>query len=292
MSTRFRKAQKLQQRPPDPTKRTHHSSSNEAAGYTTPQGSGDVSVEPSTTVEFATVGIKGFLDFDPRPTFVVTQDSDLEGEMEPIFANIALRSNIQLIKGLSIKTKYNTPQSSPKLSTTEFRAWLKEISQLEYHAQSDSATFSFWGFLWTAFILHGKWLIVSGSNREVKSISGVVPVRSDSSSGRRTDTQKSADSPSISDDDILDQESPLDAPARSLFMSGVTPDWTLPQPSNDLSPHVIFARSIDWGSTPLGDMSTWSPEFRQVACLLMANPHPAALFVCVSLSVLPLLAFL
>ena len=61
-------------------------------------------------------------------------------------------------------------------------------------------------------------------------------------------------------------------------MSGFTPDWTLPQPEHDLSPHIIFARSIDWSATALGDMSTWTPEFRQVVCLLVANPHPAAVF--------------
>jgi hypothetical protein len=37
-----------------------------------------------------------------------------------------------------------------------------------------------------------------------------------------------------------------------------TPDWTLPNPEGDLSPHVIFARSVDWSVTPLGDMNTWS----------------------------------
>lgn len=57
-----------------------------------------------------------------------------------------------------------------------------------------------------------------------------------------------------------------------------TPDWTVTHPEGDLAPHVIFARSIDWSTTPLGDMSTWSREFRQICNHLMANPHPAALF--------------
>ena len=61
-------------------------------------------------------------------------------------------------------------------------------------------------------------------------------------------------------------------------MTPGTSDWTLREPKGDLSPHLIFARSIDWSSTPLGDMSTWTPEFRQVTNLLMGNPHPAALF--------------
>ncbi|KAF2436260.1 aerobic respiration control sensor protein arcB [Tothia fuscella] len=55
-------------------------------------------------------------------------------------------------------------------------------------------------------------------------------------------------------------------------------DWTADKPRGTLSNHVLFARTIKWASTPLGAMNSWSPEFRQVANLLMANPHPAALF--------------
>lgn len=54
-------------------------------------------------------------------------------------------------------------------------------------------------------------------------------------------------------------------------------DWTL-QPLELLPPHVAFTRAIDWGSTPIGPIETWSREFRQVVNLLMADPHPAAIF--------------
>lgn len=64
---------------------------------------------------------------------------------------------------------------------------------------------------------------------------------------------------------------PVPSPQGTLiepsFTTPGTPDWILANPKGDLSPHVIFARSIDRGSTPLGDMSTWSPSFRQVANL-------------------------
>jgi hypothetical protein len=53
--------------------------------------------------------------------------------------------------------------------------------------------------------------------------------------------------------------------APSLFyISNTGSQSTLAQPEGFLSPHVMFARSIDWASTPLGDMSTWSAELRQV----------------------------
>ncbi|KAF2447736.1 aerobic respiration control sensor protein arcB [Karstenula rhodostoma CBS 690.94] len=56
------------------------------------------------------------------------------------------------------------------------------------------------------------------------------------------------------------------------------PDWTAAKPQGVLTEHMMFARNVDWITTPLGSMDTWSVEFREVANLLMKNPHPAALF--------------
>ncbi|KAK7193706.1 hypothetical protein DPSP01_000261 [Paraphaeosphaeria sporulosa] len=59
--------------------------------------------------------------------------------------------------------------------------------------------------------------------------------------------------------------------------SGV-PDWTATKPRGSLTEHMVFARNVNWSATPLGSMKTWSVEFREVANLVMRNPHPAALF--------------
>ncbi|KAF2744522.1 hypothetical protein M011DRAFT_479824 [Sporormia fimetaria CBS 119925] len=56
------------------------------------------------------------------------------------------------------------------------------------------------------------------------------------------------------------------------------PDWTADHPAGLMSEHMQFARSVDWGSTPLGRLSSWTREFREIANLVMRNPHPAALF--------------
>lgn len=55
-------------------------------------------------------------------------------------------------------------------------------------------------------------------------------------------------------------------------------DWTAPEPQGRLSPHLEYVRSVDWSATSLGPMDQWSPEFRQIANLMMTYPHPAALF--------------
>lgn len=64
----------------------------------------------------------------------------------------------------------------------------------------------------------------------------------------------------------------LGAPDRAVA------DWTVPKPKGSLSPHIKYAREVNWASTPLGPMEEWSPEFRQLVNLCMSNPHPAALF--------------
>ncbi|QDS74420.1 hypothetical protein FKW77_005958 [Venturia effusa] len=56
------------------------------------------------------------------------------------------------------------------------------------------------------------------------------------------------------------------------------PDWTANNPSGLLSPHMLFAREVDWAVTPLGPMKSWSPELRQLANLCMGSSHPIALF--------------
>ena len=42
--------------------------------------------------------------------------------------------------------------------------------------------------------------------------------------------------------------------------------------------HIQFARSINWAATPLGPIDTWSFDLRAMCNLIMASPHPAAMY--------------
>ena len=55
-------------------------------------------------------------------------------------------------------------------------------------------------------------------------------------------------------------------------------DWTRLPVTEALPKHIQFARSIDWGKTALGPIETWSPDLRQMCNLIMASPHPAAMY--------------
>ena len=55
-------------------------------------------------------------------------------------------------------------------------------------------------------------------------------------------------------------------------------DWTRLPVTAALPRHIQFARSIDWASTKLGPIEEWSSELRSMCNLIMASPHPAAMY--------------
>ncbi|KAL8671189.1 MAG: hypothetical protein Q9168_004306 [Polycauliona sp. 1 TL-2023] len=55
-------------------------------------------------------------------------------------------------------------------------------------------------------------------------------------------------------------------------------DWTRLPVTPALPPHIQFARSIDWAATSLGPIEGWSSELRSMCNLIMASPHPSAMY--------------
>lgn len=55
-------------------------------------------------------------------------------------------------------------------------------------------------------------------------------------------------------------------------------DWTRLPNTPALPQHIQFTRSIDWASTSLGPIEDWPPELRSMCNLIMASPHPAAMY--------------
>lgn len=55
-------------------------------------------------------------------------------------------------------------------------------------------------------------------------------------------------------------------------------DWTRLPLSDTLPRHIQFARSVDWGATALGPIEYWTSDLRQMCNLIMASPHPAAMY--------------
>lgn len=72
-----------------------------------------------------------------------------------------------------------------------------------------------------------------------------------------------------------------DASARSIDVvpgNSACFDWTRLPLSTSMPEHIQFARSVDWASTSLGPIESWSSDLRQMCNLIMASPHPAAMY--------------
>lgn len=65
---------------------------------------------------------------------------------------------------------------------------------------------------------------------------------------------------------------------RNRYPENTSFDWTRLPVSAALPKHIQFARSIDWGATPLGPIETWSYDLRAMCNLIMGSPHPAAMY--------------
>ncbi|KAH0837429.1 sensory transduction histidine kinase [Fonsecaea pedrosoi] len=55
-------------------------------------------------------------------------------------------------------------------------------------------------------------------------------------------------------------------------------DWTRLPVTPSLPMHIQFARGIDWAATSLGPIQNWSVELRGMCNLIMASPHPSAMY--------------
>ncbi|KAI5209543.1 hypothetical protein E4T39_00842 [Aureobasidium subglaciale] len=70
----------------------------------------------------------------------------------------------------------------------------------------------------------------------------------------------------------------LDSPSTDLYQEGHSFDWTRLPVTDSMPSHIRFARSIDWEKTSLGSIEGWSSDLRQMCNLIMASPHPAAMY--------------
>lgn len=252
MSSRARKSQKLTTR--DSSESTKHGrASHDNEEYSIKRGSGsEISdSESSLDPDFAVLGVAEFLDLDPRPTFVVTSELDLETGFEPTYSNEALRSNYQLVKSIAQHSSTSSPPSSPKISSSLFRSWIKDSVHHGNFEDLQLPNFSFCGLVWTAFTIRERWTVISGSdaNHGGRGISGHLPLRSESPNAIQPVTPVAFST--IEQPKAIQVARPRSTvPTKiqsdnhhSSFVTPGTSDWTLAHPPGDLTPHVIFARS-------------------------------------------------
>lgn len=204
-------------------------------------------LEPSSqngTSPLHRVGMLDLLDRDPRPTFVTdTSPDSLKTEngclLEYWNPAMAATDPGGLLQLLSREGGAYGTNAKGYAPFTQFQSWsLKQDTTNE--------PFLYHGFNWMKIHVASRWNVISGVAATTCTGSGgseIIPL------SRKTSKTKP---PNF--------------------------DWTDELPPLRLSPHGAWARSIDWASTSLGPMSSWSSQLRSIANLVMQDPRPAVVF--------------
>lgn len=198
------------------------------------------------TTSLRAVGMLDLLECDTRPTFILdttTPNFSTDDGTLPAYWNPAMvtTDSGRLFDDLVGKASTSGTKIEKPNVFLQFKSWVLDQG-------STNSPFICRNFSWTKVLVARRWNVVSGI-----SIDASVPSESRKPEGA-----------------ILRKET-----------SGAnvqTFDWTDVTPPAKMSSHVAFARSIDWSSTPLGPMSSWSSQLRTIANIVIQDPRPAVVF--------------
>ncbi|KAF1837851.1 hypothetical protein BDW02DRAFT_595148 [Decorospora gaudefroyi] len=187
------------------------------------------------------VGMLDLLDRDARPTFILNSMI-----VKPESGSLLEYWNPAMEDANSGQLLHLLRTNSSTHSREHGYAPFAEFQSWALAQDIASKSFVYHGFMWTKVLVANTWNVTSGVS---------------------TDAPASSEKPEM--DSLTRKTSKTKAPNF---------DWTDDVPPVRLSAHAAWARSIDWASTPLGPMSSWSSQLRSVANLVMQDPRPAVVF--------------
>ncbi|KAK8124014.1 hypothetical protein PG999_003932 [Apiospora kogelbergensis] len=243
-----------------------------------------------------TLFITEVLEQDSRPTFVIDLDPDETitigaTKILPIFCNSALRLHESLYESI-------LGRGAPKSlrSYEEFSRWATGVTKFDDSRDVFPLSHLFHDMIWTGSTIRKRWRLISGNlyaaTVPVRDLSVVSGRASEDPHRRRKYSVDHTEASSTLVSALSKAPPPLkhsssssnntaSTQSKKIFLAApdkAVADWTVPKPKGVLSAHQQFARGIQWENTPLGSMKKWSAELRQVANLVMNNPHPSAIF--------------
>ncbi|KAF2430369.1 hypothetical protein EJ08DRAFT_612368, partial [Tothia fuscella] len=255
---------------------SHSNHSTRTEGF--PQGSAGQHISDVynrrtvTRAAFAKIGLDEFLQTDVRPTFVIDLRSHAGSNnniIETALCNPALLEYPRLLDEIQgIRT-------SNQFQHADFRTWI-----LGKKEGFDGFSFLYHGFIWSCSTVHHRYRVVSGMSANLYHAGETNP-------SQRRDSEpayallSSERSSKVPDQRTKATTSPVTGPVKSVeypLENTVFYDWTRKEPPSNLTTHLIYARSIDWGRTSLGPMELWTRELRAAANLIMTDIQPASLF--------------
>jgi hypothetical protein len=232
----------------------------------------------SSREEIATVKYLDALDVDDRPTFAIREPplhSDDDVPLDLVYGNTAFNNTNGLLERVTGQPDATSVFVEHELPQQAFRRWLRGVADVRDFARRGNA-YMFEGFIWAATTT-GGFKFVSGLHASLLW-PNVLPDKPDehNSSPRNMPVQGRA--PTVlpapsSHEDIGQTPTPLSGTDHGPY------DATSSDPNKTiLSDHVQRFRSVDWAQTPLGPMTTWVPELRNVVNMCLNDVHPCMLF--------------
>ena len=282
------------------------------------EGSATTAASPSSSPKFPLPGsdFVELLNQDDRPTFIVDSAdvaNHASGPLRVTFANTALRERPVVLDQIA-----NTSNDLEKTAHDYalFKSWVLDLEKQEpgtsktidssqhgQDSQDDQATPraaevvtiehlltpsppSFAGWRWAASTIRQHYRVIRGVREN-----GSPSTPSEASSAPLPETTK----PTATDDSERVQVNDSNTESAPALESVILPqdiagdnitivdekasfDWTRIAITHDMPSHIAFARSVDWASTPLGPIEEWSSDLRLMSNLIMASPHPAAMY--------------
>ncbi|KEZ46024.1 Uncharacterized protein SAPIO_CDS1433 [Scedosporium apiospermum] len=232
------------------------------------------------------IGIIELLDRDSRPTFIVdlsTSTCKPEGKVSIPYANESSRAHPTI---RNLLATLDDEGEDANIEISHFKEWVLGVGDNSPSSEAHRIN-GYAGVIWSYVTLRNRFRVVSGSSTLLSTMSTNGPSAVFSTNGELVD---GLDEPAAMERSATHSESEISmlepalskgtpiAGVPSLPSSKVSFDWTRIPLTDDVSEHIRFARSIDWASTPLGPIESWPLNLRVMANLIMASPHPAAIY--------------
>ncbi|KAK7914655.1 hybrid signal transduction histidine kinase K [Apiospora marii] len=259
------------------------------------------------------IGIVELLERDDRPTFIVDSANAFSAS-SPAFTVLYANPALQVSDGIRYLISGEFQDGSDARAEFEgFKTWVKNGGTNAEGLDCFMPSFHYGGIEWTCSVIRNRFRFVS-ANRSAASIARTSPepqLERETSIDSRTQGATPNAQPKTPSDIVVpdapdyfgtlasldedertrsvvgsDSGEPYLMRRNSDYASDIVSirteqpsfDWTRIPLTEDLPQHIIFARTRDWASTPLGPTETWSADLRAMANMVMGSPHPAAMY--------------
>ncbi|KAI1436789.1 hypothetical protein GGR50DRAFT_170129 [Xylaria sp. CBS 124048] len=254
------------------------------------------------------IGVLELLECDDRPTFVVDTlntpnalnalNSVTTGSFPILYSNTALHGS-DITRQLVYGAAHNDQDDGKDYQN--FKTWVMSGGTLSEELGARIPSYFYGGICWSAFTLRNRFRFVSANIND----SSIVPISPKPPAELGTnldppgeilalvgqsqtmskldidddDTGEMGAQPIISDEEPMATQLAADSiPGTLVVLPQPSFDWTRIPLTSDLPEHIRFARNVDWASTSLGPIQDWPRELRTISNMVMASPHPAALY--------------